>query len=344
MANVLASSCGLHTSCLEAIRDSIAILKNSKSHLEFSVCLSNLNELVVSPIQINLLTQFNLEDTFKKYIRFNCRFLLNSPASSDDMIILNEILAFITIIISQTAIFNQFKRVVLESISMILLPILECTEEIDGISGKLSETIITLLNKVFQYIDSTQLIKLASKSSILTTLTKFASFLLNSDAEVHRELNVRVITTLLHIVGLPSIVTIGSGQNIAECIELFVGVISKFQSLNRNFTDGDAFTYQERSKYRCAALALRSISRSVLIVHTTYKTWVWGRHWLFENDIDWLMQLLNDDEKSIQKIGLGVLGNLLLIKGSYEFLCVKIPQFLDVSFINIDGLFICFRL
>ena len=34
----------------------------------------------------------------------------------------------------------------------------------------------------------------------------------------------------------------------------------------------------------------------------------------------------------MQNSGLGILGNLILIKGSYSFLCNKIPQFLDMAF------------
>lgn len=45
---------------------------------------------------------------------------------------------------------------------------------------------------------------------------------------------------------------------------------------------------------------------SAVVVHRTYKPWVWGPHWLYKNDMDWLIQFLNDDEKALQKIGLGM--------------------------------------
>ena len=37
------------------------------------------------------------------------------------------------------------------------------------------------------------------------------------------------------------------------------------------------------------------------------------QHWLYSNDIEWLLVLLNDDEKVIQKFGLGILANLILM-------------------------------
>ena len=41
--------------------------------------------------------------------------------------------------------------------------------------------------------------------------------------------------------------------------------------------------------------------------------------------------LLDDDELLIQKEGLGIMGNIILLPGSYPFLSVKIPHFVDMA-------------
>ncbi|KAI8917355.1 hypothetical protein BC831DRAFT_554181 [Entophlyctis helioformis] len=169
-------------------------------------------------------------------------------------------------------------------------------------------------------------------------------------------------------------------STITDMARLFVQVLGYSQHNYRNATDGNGFTYKDRSVYRWVALCLRNLSRTIIDgraaasaaagwatsampppypstsgVHAMadaspatiassltaaagdrgeagrWNPAAWGDHWLFEGSLDWLLNLLHDDERTLQKFGLGVLGNLILMDGSFAFLAPKIPQFLDMA-------------
>lgn len=231
------------------------------------------------------------------------------PASPQDMIVLIEILQVLMHVIECEEIFKQLKSIILSSFAKTLIPILEeiCLEssldDDDGLYGHLSDTIVQLFCQVIDQVSDAELLRLVSTSTCLQTLRGLAvKIFAQAGTDTQRE--VSILRALLHIVSMPNLVTVASGQQIADTIELFVGIISRCQE----FQIEAGFTCQERSRYRWASLCLRNVSRSAVVVHRSYKPWVWGCHWLWKNDMDWLIQFLNDDEKGLQKIGLGMDG------------------------------------
>lgn len=254
------------------------------------------------------------------------------PASAEDMGILGEVLRLVVEFISCPQIFSQLKDLLLLALRSVLVPVLMICHEngLDYSQLRIADSVVLLICSLVKQISSEELVSLVSSSECLSALRNHL-FLLFSKPEKNTLPKVRTLMSLLPIVSLPSLVATVSGESIAQMIDLYVQIIGQCQESFENFTSGDAFTYQDRCHYRWTALSLRNISRTAVVVHTAYKPWVWGSHWLFREDMDWLVQMLNDDEKILMKIGLGILGNLILIVGSYEYLCVKIPQFLDVS-------------
>jgi hypothetical protein len=225
------------------------------------------------------------------------------------MIVLIEILQVMMHVIECEEIFKQLKSTILSSFTKTLIPIIEeiCLQrsfkEDGGLYGHLSDTIVQLFCQVIVQISEEELLHLVSTSTCLQTLRSLAvKIFAGIDQDTSRQREVFILKALLHIVSMPCLVTVASGQQIAETIELFVGIISKCQECQIEA----GFTCQDRSRYRWAALCLRNVSRSAVVVHRTYKPWVWGPHWLYKNDMDWLIQFLNDDEKALQKIGLGM--------------------------------------
>jgi hypothetical protein len=198
------------------------------------------------------------------------------------MIVLIEILQVLMHVIECDEIFKQLKPTILSSFSKTLIPILEeiCLEssldEDDGLYGHLSDTIVQLFCQVIDRVSEQELLRLVSTSTCLQTLRSLAvKIFAGVGKDTSRQREVYILKSLLHIVSMPSLVTIASGQQIADTIELFVGIISKCQE----YQIEAGFTCQERSRYRWAALCLRNVSRSAVVVHRTYKPWVWGLHW-----------------------------------------------------------------
>ncbi|KAJ3211481.1 hypothetical protein HDU67_004517 [Dinochytrium kinnereticum] len=94
----------------------------------------------------------------------------------------------------------------------------------------------------------------------------------------------------------------------------------------------DEFTFEKRGVYRLAVLSLRCISRCYLDAFSILDRETWNHAWLFDNDIDYLAHLLNDDEECIQKNGIGILGNFILMPQSYDALFAKIPHLISMAF------------
>ncbi|KXS13482.1 hypothetical protein M427DRAFT_58538 [Gonapodya prolifera JEL478] len=194
--------------------------------------------------------------------------------------------------------------------------------------------IVRLMRWFLTVCSDDDIIRIASTTTwvqILRNLTEFQFSSSSQSAKNHTD-RLNCLYCILGFVSQPAVTRAINGEVVVSVVRLFVQILGLLQQLYSKGTNGSDFTYKDRSVYRVVALGLRNISRSIILDANVQKSWHWGDHWLFQNDLDWLSLLLNDDERQIQKIALGILGNLILIKGSYQYLCVKIPQFLDMAF------------
>lgn len=94
------------------------------------------------------------------------------------------------------------------------------------------------------------LLKLISTSTVLKTIRSVAVLIFESRLDNKREREVSVLTCLLHIISMPALVTVASGEAIADTIELFVVIISECQISQSE----SGFTFQQRS--RCVRFTL----------------------------------------------------------------------------------------
>ncbi|KAJ3339572.1 hypothetical protein HDU93_007989 [Gonapodya sp. JEL0774] len=194
--------------------------------------------------------------------------------------------------------------------------------------------VVQLLRWFLAVCPDEDVVRLASTTSwlhSLRNLTEFQFALETASSKTHVD-RLNCLYCLLSFMSLPSVTALVDGDVIASVIHLFVQILGLLQEKYFGGTNGGDFTYEDRSVYRAVALGLRNASRSITVYPEAERPWMWGDHWLYQNDIDWLSLMLTDDERQIQKCALGILGNLTLIKGSYQHLCVKIPQFLDMAF------------
>ncbi|KAJ3026427.1 UNVERIFIED_CONTAM: hypothetical protein HDU68_005664 [Siphonaria sp. JEL0065] len=307
-------------------------LRESKSHEQFQAALDCLFACIVFDDDYHELAKYPLEGLLN-------RFVLVHPANYNDEQLLICIIRHLAKAMrkSQTF-FASLKEMFFQSLTNLILPILQSTSQLkttDQNLSALSSEFILLLRTVLKSAaqeDVGRILKTTNCLDVLINYTYYIFSLECKDVMSHSD-RISCLECLVVIARYPAFVYIVPGQIGSAFIQLLVSVMGFSQQNYVNSTDGNAFTYQDRSIYRLVARSLRNVSRCFVVLQSSFSNWLWGDHWFFEGDIEWLLVLLNDDERIIQKYGLGILGNLILIKNSYPLLCLKIPQFLDMAFL-----------
>ncbi|KAL2917686.1 hypothetical protein HK105_202559 [Polyrhizophydium stewartii] len=192
--------------------------------------------------------------------------------------------------------------------------------------------IVAFINWALGAMHTRDIAQLASSTLCIPVLKHYTHQLFASEmghAKKHRE-RINCLSALAVFASLPTLMAAITPATAADMIRLLVQIIGYSQQNYVNSTHGSQFTYKDRSVYRWVALCLRNLSRTAIAVSSLVLPW--GDHWLFGGDLDWLLGLLHDDEKTMQKFGLGIIGNLILMNGSSVYLAAKIPQFIDMAF------------
>ncbi|RKO89702.1 hypothetical protein BDK51DRAFT_31841 [Blyttiomyces helicus] len=313
---------------IDTIGAAFAQSREARSHSDFSSALQVLHDLCWTEENCAIL----LDAGFESVLR---RFLLVPPASGHDQQILADLLNFLNEVLRFRPMYLRLREILLAAIPSVLLPILESAANENDVHSNaalsvLSAEALCVLKSAFRNMDERELTALASTSSCIQILKDYThhNFASETGSAKNHAGRITCLTTLLSFASLPTLAASIPSEAFAAIVGLFVQIVGFSQQNHDAPTAGDAFTYRDRSVYRWAALCLRTVSRSAVLV----RAGAWGDHWLFDGDIGWLLGLLDDDEKVLQKLGLGTLGNLILMKGSYRFVCAKIPQFLDMAF------------
>ena len=248
------------------------------------------------------------------------------PAGADDRCLLSKILLFLGRILKSLPKVNLINDDLFVAIHDVLLQILQ--EQVHGEGGRmkyvqngdttsmgLATEIIGFLAAIFRRLDAAQLSKLVSYSKCVDTIADFAYFVFSSDNTLTRShfLRLNCLSCILSFASLSSLLSVANADTICNLIRLLVQITGSFQKTFANFVDGNSFTYKDGCAYKWTVLCLRNLSRTVIAFESNQNTWIWGDQWLYANDIEWLLTLLNDDEKMIQKFGLGILSNLILM-------------------------------
>ncbi|TPX31473.1 hypothetical protein SmJEL517_g05189 [Synchytrium microbalum] len=316
-------------------------LQAASSHLEFQRALQVMSNNCMCETDWLMVSSQNLAGVLG-------RFLMTPPASPEDANVLGSILDFLASMAGTSTLPDALFPTLISSIRRVLLFVLErgSREDVGSTINwrDLSASIAGFLSWFLVDLPENELVGLISSSSIVSVLVNYASrlFLHKQITRLSPAIHRDTLTCLITVTSLPSLAFSLSGTVVANAIRVLVSYIALVQhegtdwsdeeALNGNRANGNIFTYCGRNAYQLAAVGLRNLSRIAVETRDTEQTWVWGEHWLVQDDIQWLMTLLNDDEKTMQKVGLGILGNLILVKGSYQYLCIKIPQFLDMAF------------
>ncbi|KAJ3233269.1 hypothetical protein HDU81_002362 [Chytriomyces hyalinus] len=307
-------------------------MKASKSHDEFEAAFDGIFKVILFDTDLSQIDARDLSAHLSRFLNVH-------PATPDDEQLLIAIVRQISNAIWKSdTFFQHVKTVVLKCLSTLAFPTILSATAIKqtGIDYQnLASEFILLLKRILgrsSLMELAECVKLGWALEVLINYTYHVFSLECENSKSHAD-RIHCLQCLAVFGEYEDFVQEIPGPVATSFVQLLVSLLGLSQQNYINSTDGNAFTYQDRSVYRLVVLSLRSISRCFVVLQDSFINWLWGDHWLFEGDIEWLLVLLNDDERIIQKYGLGILGNLILIKDSYPLLCVKIPQFLDMAFL-----------
>ncbi|TPX39566.1 hypothetical protein SeLEV6574_g07118 [Synchytrium endobioticum] len=274
------------------------------------------------------------------------RFLMTAPANSDDAHVLSIIFTFLASMARLSSLPSSVFPTLKSSIRRVQLLVLERATRDDVTTAVdwrgLSSSVAGFLSWFLIVLPQNDLLELVANSSIMSVLVDYSTSVLLNKQKLSPVIHGDALTSLITITTIPSLTAVIADHVITNAIRLLVSYLSLVQQEGSDWQDEEiprgnglrcsGFTYCGRNAYQLAAMGLRNLSRAVVEARDTNRSWVWGDHWLIHDDIQWLMNLLNDDEKIVQKVGLGILGNIILVNGSYQYIVIKIPQFLDMAF------------
>ncbi|OUM65360.1 hypothetical protein PIROE2DRAFT_7659, partial [Piromyces sp. E2] len=131
---------------------------------------------------------------------------------------------------------------------------------------------------------------------------------------------------LLEFLLLPNLI---SNISIDHINILIKSLIEKCRDIQINNLEQDA-----QKTYYLLFENLRLISYYLLDVHISMKYEVnWEKYWLNENGyLLWLITGMKTENQKIKSLSYGILANIIPFKGSYKYICLQAPQFIDLAF------------
>ncbi|KAJ3294090.1 hypothetical protein HK104_003942, partial [Borealophlyctis nickersoniae] len=315
----------------ECARAAVGRIKGASSHEEFESVLRAVKGMCVCEEDCRGLMDAGLGAVLK-------RFLLVAPNNINDQMLLSNILLFWTdVLLRFSVVYESLQPDWAKALSTVVIPALQAEmDHHDGDNGPLPPADLNLaaiafLKSVLFNMSPEQVWSLASSNAaIVKTVRDYTAAVLlppGGSSKGHTE-QIQALQCLLRFVSLPGFITTVSSDVIVGIIATLVAV---FQS-----EDG---AVRHRSVYRWTAMVLRNLSRAVVSVGSLPKTgvtaaWVWGDHWLVEGTLGWLSYLISteDEDTGMVQLGLGILSNLILMRGSYAHVSGAVPRFLDVAF------------
>ncbi|KAJ3024085.1 hypothetical protein HKX48_007266 [Thoreauomyces humboldtii] len=309
-------------------------LHGSKSHAEFETGLARLKSSISCPKDLSLFDAELLMKTFTKIIT-------TAPANSEDTALLIDVLEVLEIILKDVAHFEAFSVISVPCFKRMIVPVLR-----SWLHGSNSQLPSHLVARVLAFaatavtnLATNYLSQLVVKADLLPLLADCASFVLKLDDPGSLHLSA-IIDILSACVSVPSLASLVTTEVVGETVALLVNIVTRHQAL-RGHAQYDS-EYIGRGTYTRAALALRIVSRTS---YTATSGDSRSTQWLHDGSLRWLVALLDDPQPGVQKCGMGVLSNLLMVTDVRQILQEEIPRHFEVALRSIvdDGIDIGIR-
>lgn len=343
---------GNYTNALRwKIDTALTQLKESKCHGDFQRGIYNLSFICLCEADSYPLVEVGLDRQLQRWEyggnvmrripaaphNSSARILLTVPANAEDAALLITVMKFARQVIVfpaayahlQKTLMSSFEHVILEIIrGKLILPVELEGSDVDHTFDLQYEALLLGLG-IFNQASVEYITAVVSKSDCIAILT---NHLRRSSA-----LDSQMTTLLLlsHFISIPGLAFVTQRESIVDLIGLLIYFITSHQRAHMYSTDYRASPYDGRGFYRSAVLCLRSICRTSLVDENDENSWIWGDYWTFNGSFEWLIVLLDDPEDFVQKLGMGILANLVLVDEATVEIKRLIPKFLEVAFENI---------
>lgn len=275
---------------------------------------------------------------------FTDKFISNSPISSEDCLLLGQVLAFLREAVLSCGLSNDTLHVLHGVIDGPILRLLDKDSRnldeavrsgdirmIDSNKSQLAVKLLGFTEAVINEVGSSDIESTLKHTNVIWSLKNqlIKCFASPQISVADRESRISTLVILCKMASCRSFATVTDRTIITDLIAVLTHTLG---CLQQSFASLASFTNQDRVVYKLLSLSLKNVARSLLEHPPQDATWIWGPHWLFEGSLEWLLSLLSDDEIRVQKIGLGIIADLILIPESYESITQKIPNFLDMAF------------
>jgi hypothetical protein len=261
-------------------------LSNATNHRHFGKALRDLSSLCVANSLTLALSEYEILTVIE-------RFLKTRPLNDDDRLLLMGLLRFLRNATYSNAKHKQLHRLVFESLENVFLFVLEDLASIElnsanGTHHDLATEIVTFFRWMFSRMERNMLEQFVATPKFLKVLVLYTHFKFASETEMAKNHGKRIdcLMSLLPFTGLPNLGSLVREESILALISVLVQVIGYSQQ-NYFGASGDGFTYKDRRVYRLAVINLRNISRSSFLSSATCAPW--GDHWLFEDELQWML-------------------------------------------------------
>ena len=299
-------------------------LHHSESHADFLHQMTKFELIISAPETILTLDCNQLVLKFSKFLEV-------LPACVDDCVILGEILNTFSRIISLEVFKKADWKIVTRSVKNIILPILkqylQKNDEVVDLFSPISTEIIGFLLKFLDHSPVSECCRLFAESDLLDLLRVicFKFFSSKQFGVADRAKRIGCLRAIARVTSIPRISSQVSSKHLIALNSVLTHTIG---CLQQSFGSPDNFTYQNRTVYSLGVICIRNISCLLSQISACEDP---SNSWLFENSLDWLVNLLSDDEVRIQAVALGIISNLVLKETTYEKLSQRIPDFFGMA-------------
>lgn len=214
--------------------------------------------------------------------------------NDDDRNLLISLLKFLRHAIDSEQDRNVLEGVIASSLDPVLLFVLEQVASMDispinHSHQELASEVMSFLRWMLSNAKLSQVEKYAQSSRCAEVLMIYTHHIFASETEMAKKHGNRIdcLMALLPITQIPNIVMLIHSETVVSIISILVQVMGYLQQNYFGNSGSDGFTYKDRRVYRLAVLCLRNLSRSC--IDENLKSISWGSHWLFDDDIQWVV-------------------------------------------------------
>ncbi|KAI8915226.1 hypothetical protein DFJ77DRAFT_461726 [Powellomyces hirtus] len=306
----------------------------SQSHAQFHDALEALQTACVCPADAEAIDESALTNILT-------RILTVPPANDDDMTLLCRMLFFVEEAMEWNKVSMDVDHLLLPAFQRLVLPILrrgpqDRTRQEDTATINIEEHILPFAVHLFWRLTTDAISRIETQTDCVSVLTGWIRRACHPDRNAKPWNICHALEVLADCLALPGI----SGRLDVDVLKHTVGLLVSIIAEHQMRRAQEESHYINRGIYLRSAICLRLVCRIGTGAKGADEDWIWGNHWLHDESFQWLVGLLDDQDSVMQKLGMGILANLVIVDRARQALEAEIPFYVEVAlqtFMDVNG-------